>query len=63
MSEAGGHLGLGLHLPEGEGQGGQDAQAGDRGAHQVIRDSGVVEITEVAPETLRNYFSFYHLHN
>ena len=51
MSEAGGHPGLGLHLPEGEGQGGQEAQAGDRGGHQVIRDPRVIVITQVAPET------------
>ena len=63
MTEAGGHLGLGLYLPEGEGQGGQDAQAGDCGAHQVIRDPRVVEITEVAPETFRDYFLLYHLLN
>ena len=55
VSEAGGHLGLRLHLPEGEGQVGQDAQAGDRGAHQVIRDPRVVIITEVAPETFHDY--------
>ena len=51
MSEAAGHLGLGLHLPEGEGQGGQEAQTRDRGGHQVVSDPGVVIITQVASET------------
>ena len=50
VSLADGHPGLGLHLPEGEGQGGQEAQAGRGGGHQVIRDPGVIIITQVASE-------------
>ena len=58
MPEAG-HLGLGLHLPEGEGEGWEDPQAGDHRPHQVICQIGRVEVTQVAPETHFICFVFF----
>ena len=54
MPEAG-HLGLGLHLPEGEGEGGEEPQTGDHHSHQVICQPGGVKVTQISPETL-SYF-------
>ena len=49
------HLGLGLHLPEGVGESGEEPQAGDHRSHQVICQLGRVEVTQVAPKTLSCY--------
>ena len=41
----------GLHLPEGEGQGGEEPQTREHSSHQVVSQPGVVKVTQVAPET------------